>query len=145
MYCLCVNVYCTTATGWQTQLQLINISYHIHTYMHTYIHAHIHTHTHTHTHTHILDLFHCLLWLPNHTLRYPTVLTQTGYKVYFQLISTVCSFRKYPEFDMFFYHKGTSLLMSFCLPTCRQYLSCMLHQTDFNLSGLTIDNISSVD
>ena len=25
MYCLCVNVYCTTATGCQTQLQLTNI------------------------------------------------------------------------------------------------------------------------
>ena len=30
VYCFCVNVYCTTATGCQTnQLQLINISYHI--------------------------------------------------------------------------------------------------------------------
>ena len=27
VYCLCVNVYCTTATGCQTQLQLTNISY----------------------------------------------------------------------------------------------------------------------
>ena len=26
MYCLCVNVYCTAATGWQPQLQLTNIS-----------------------------------------------------------------------------------------------------------------------
>jgi hypothetical protein len=26
LYCLCVNVYCTTATGCQTQLQLTNIS-----------------------------------------------------------------------------------------------------------------------
>ena len=31
VYCLCVNVYCTTATGCQTQLQLTNI-YHILTY-----------------------------------------------------------------------------------------------------------------
>jgi hypothetical protein len=29
MYCLCINVYCTAATGWQPKLQLINISYHV--------------------------------------------------------------------------------------------------------------------
>ena len=29
VYCLCVNVYCTTATGCQPNLQLKNISYHI--------------------------------------------------------------------------------------------------------------------
>jgi len=33
VYCLCVNVYCTTATGWQPNCGLTN------------------THTHTHTHT----------------------------------------------------------------------------------------------
>jgi len=30
LYCLCVNVYCTTATGCRSQLQLTNISYSIH-------------------------------------------------------------------------------------------------------------------
>ena len=29
VYCLCVNVYCTAATGGATQLQLTNITYHM--------------------------------------------------------------------------------------------------------------------
>jgi len=33
VYCFCVNVYCTAATGRQTQLQLSNISYHIVSYL----------------------------------------------------------------------------------------------------------------
>ena len=29
VYCLCVNVYCTAATGWQPNCSLTNMSYHI--------------------------------------------------------------------------------------------------------------------
>jgi hypothetical protein len=41
--CLCLNVYCTTATGCQPNCNLT----------HTHTHAHTHARTHAHTHTQV--------------------------------------------------------------------------------------------
>jgi len=38
VYCLCVNVYCTAATGWQSICSLTNISYHISLLFHLCLH-----------------------------------------------------------------------------------------------------------